>query len=457
MQDRYGIDWNGYAGAPFWRKPSINRRVFFRHLGAALGGYFLMPGRPMERVACAAVSPKATAKNCIFILLAGAPSHVDTFDLKEGPWTPASFEPETYGGVRFPRGLLPTLAGQMESLALVRSVRSWAAVHSLAQTWVQIGRNPASAMARISPHVGSVASLELRPHDADPVLPVFVSLNPSGGNPENGYLPPEHAPFYVSPAGTGLANTSHRDGATRLSTRYNLLLELDGDLRGSAPLGAGPAEMASWNAAARRLMYNPDVDRVFTFPVEERTRYGGTAFGNACITARNLLRARLGTRFIQITLGSWDHHVNIYAPNGGVNALGRQLDLGLGTLLADLKADGLLDETLIVAMGEFGRTVGNLNGQNGRDHFLQMSALFAGARIRGGRALGSTDDNGAMTAESGWHRDRDIRPEDIEATIYSALGIDWTTVRHDDPLGRGFEYVTFADRDLFGPVHELWG
>jgi hypothetical protein len=457
MKDRYGIDWKGYAGAPFWRKPPIDRRLFFRHLGSAVSGWFLMPGRPMERVAHAAVTPRAAAKNCIFILLAGAPSHVDTFDLKEGPWTPASFEPETYGGLRFPRGLLPALAERVDSLALVRSVRAWAAVHSLAQVWVQIGRNPASAMAKISPHVGSVVSMELRPRGAAPVLPAFVSLNAGGGNPENGYFPPEHAPFYVSPAGAGLANTFHRDGSERFDTRHHLLLELDAELRSDAPLGAGPAETAEWSAAARRMMYNPDVDNVFTFPAAERTRYGGSNFGNACITARNLLRADLGTRFIQITLGSWDHHSNIYAPNAGLNAIGRQFDAGLGTLIADLERDGLLNETLVVAMGEFGRTVGSLNGQNGRDHFLQMSALFAGARIRGGRAIGATDPNGAATTETGWHRERDIRPEDIEATIYSALGIDWTTIRRDDPLGRGFEYVPFADRDLFGPVHELWG
>ena len=456
MKDRYGIDWKSYAGAPFWRKPRINRRLFFRHLGAAVSGYFLMPGRPMERVARAA-TPRAAAKNCIFILMSGAPSHVDTFDLKEGPWTPASFTPETYGELRFPRGLMPTLAERIGSLAMARSVRSWAAVHSLSQAWVQIGRNPVSAMAKISPHVGSVVSMELRPQEREPVLPSFLSLNAGAGNPENGYFPAEHAPFYVSPGGAGLGNTTHRDGAARLETRHNLLLELDGPMRAEAPLGPGPAEMASWNAAARRLMYNPEVDRVFTFDAAERARYGNSGFGSACIAARNLLRAKLGTRFIQITLGSWDHHVSIYAPNGGINALGRQFDLGLGTLLADLEAGGLLHETLVVALGEFGRTVGPLNSQNGRDHFLQMSALFTGAKIRGGRAIGSTDANGAMTKETGWGRDRDIHPEDIEATIYSALGIDWTTIRRDDPLGRGFEYVPFADRDLFGPVHELWG
>jgi uncharacterized protein (DUF1501 family) len=214
--------------------------------------------------------------------------------------------------------------------------------------------------------------------------------------------------------------------------------------------------MTSFSDSARRLMYNADVTRAFTFDQAERTRYGATSFGNACLTARNLLRARLGTRFIQITIGGWDHHQNIYAPNAGLSALARQFDTGLGTLIGDLKGEGLLDETLVVAMGEFGRTVGNLNAQGGRDHFLQQAVLMAGARIKGGRAIGSTDQQGVNTAEPGWSRERDIRAEDVEATLYSALGIDWTKTLRDDPLNRGFEYVPFGDRDLFGPIHELW-
>lgn len=269
-----------------------------------------------------------------------------------------------------------------------------------------------------------------------------------------------NAPFYVSPGGGGLANTAHRDGQQRFESRYNLLTDMDAELRTTADLGSALLEMTSFNLSARKLMYNPAVNAVFTFDSAERARYGNNSFGNACITARNLLRARMGTRFIQITIGGWDNHANIYGSGlnaANVNSPARQFDAGLGTLIADLRNDGLLDDTLIVALGEFGRTVGPLNAGNGRDHFLQQTALFAGAKIPGGRALGSTDAQGANTAESGWYRNRDVKPEDIEATIYSALGINWTTVRHDDPLGRGFEYVPFAaSQDLYGPVHELW-
>jgi hypothetical protein len=82
--------------------------------------------------------------------------------------------------------------------------------------------------------------------------------------------------------------------------------------------------------------------------------------------------------------------------------------------------------------------------------------MFAGGGVKGGKVIGKTDATGSMTTEYGWSRDRDIRPEDTEATIHSALGINWTTIRYDDPLGRGFEYVPFAKDDAYGPIEELF-
>ena len=140
-----------------------------------------------------------------------------------------------------------------------------------------------------------------------------------------------------------------------------------------------------------------------------------------------------------------------------IEHLGKVLDDGLGALLADLKASGQLQETLIVVMGEFGRTTGPLTSAAGRDHFLQQFVLFAGGGVKGGRALGSTDATGSNTSEFGWSAARDVRPEDVEATIYSALGINWTNIRYDDPFGRGFEYVPFANDGLYKPIDELWG
>ena len=148
------------GGTQFWRRPHVSRRVFFRHFASALGGYFLLPSRPMETVAKAAPAVKGTAKYCIFILMDGGPSHVDTFDLKEGAWTPQTFRPTSYGDIRFPQGYMPTLAEQLDNIAFVRSMKAWALVHGLARQWVVIGRNPIASTSKIAPHIGSVVAME---------------------------------------------------------------------------------------------------------------------------------------------------------------------------------------------------------------------------------------------------------------------------------------------------------
>ncbi len=453
MDTRSGHDWTYTNTRPFWARPVLGRRMFFRHLASAVGGYFLLPGRPAEVVARAAVTPKGTAKNVIFILLQGAPSHIDTFDLKEGAWTPRAFNPTTYGDIRFPQGLMPNLAEMMPDLALVRSIRAKAVVHSLMQTWLQIGRNPTSALAKISPHIGSVVSIERGGTSSK--LPAFVSLNgtPAAGS---GYFPAVHSPFLVT-AGNTLPNTQHSAGIPRFTARSALLENIDAQMRITQEIGDGVAEMTAWNEKARGLMYNPDVDRIFQLSNDERVRFGNSGFGNACLVARNLLRANLGTRFVQINFGSWDHHANIYSATAQLTPMARQFDTGLANLIKDLKSANQFDETLIFAMGEFGRTVGAPNSSAGRDHHPQQAALFAGGGVRGGQAIGASDAAGANIAQPGWSRNREINNEDLEATLYSALGIDWTTTRRDDPLGRGFEYVPFADRDQYGPVHELFG
>ena len=457
MKDRFGIDWSKARGSCFWKRPHLGRRVFFRQAAAAVGGYYLMPGRPMETLA-RAEAPLGKAKFCVFVLMTGAPSHVDSFDLKVGPWLPTTFNPTTYDGVIWPQGLFPKLGENFDSIALVRSVKPWAAVHGLAQNWLQIGRNPTTQLSKIAPHLGSGVSFEMASRPGNKTLPGFMALNTNTG-PGQGYLSPDHAPFFVN-AGSPLPNTSFAGGQAVFERRFALTADLDAELRGGT-LGAATLENEQVNLNARKLMYNTDITKAFTVDATDRVRYGNGAFGNACITARNLIRADLGTRFMQINVGSWDLHANIYQTGmnpANVNSLGRQFDSGLGNLIEDLRKENLLDQTLIVAMGEFGRTIGSLNTTGGRDHFLQQSTLFAGAGIRGRRAIGATDNRGAVTVDPGWSRQRDIRAEDIEATIYSALGIDYTTIRRDDPFGRGFEYVPQSGvADAYAPIQELWG
>ncbi len=452
----------------FVDRPHLSRRHFFRSTTAGLGGYFLadMIGAG-ETAKAADVEAKGTAKNVIFLFLQGAPSHVDTFDFKETPGvTPADFAPETINGMRFPVGLLRDTAAVLDKIAIVRSGFAWALAHPLAQTWFQIGRNPTSALGRIAPHIGSVVAIEKEPERRpDQIFPTFIAFNPSN-TPGPGYFPTEYGPFKTQPNPAGLANTEHSAGQARFETRWELLQQLDGGLRAdSSPYGDAMPGMGKMYESARGLMFNPVVSDAFSYTPEESVRYGGTSFGDACLLAKKVLAADQGTRFIQITHGGWDHHQGIYdrqEVNGrevgrNIYAQASEFDPAYGALISDLDAAGLLDETLVLAAGEFGRTVGALsNGQNGRDHFLQTFYVLAGGGVQGGKLIGSTDETGAYTVDPGWSRLRNVRPEDIEATVFSALGINWTTVRHDDPLGRGFYYVPNSDEDAYGPVHELW-
>jgi Protein of unknown function (DUF1501) len=451
-----------HSRQPFYQRPHFTRRQLFQIFGAGVTASCMI-GKPAPAGVIVDQRPVTTwnkAKNVIFILMAGAPSHIDTFDFKPvAGVTPANFNPATIGGVLWPAGLMPKLADQLPNMAIVRSVRAWATGHSISQHWVQIGRNPSGALGDIAPNIGSVVAIEKYPErQSTQVLPTFIALN-SGAAVGAGYLAATYDPMKLSPSAAGIPDTTNVDGEARMDGRYQLLHKLDDPLRIGSPYGKALEDFGDFDEAAKALMYNRDVSRAFNYAAADSTRYGSTSFGNACLLANKIIGANLGTRFVQITLGGWDMHSNIYGTNGrgGLYTLGKTFDDGVSAMLADLKASGQLDQTLVVMMGEFGRTVGKLTGTAGRDHFAQQFAVFAGAGVAGARVIGSTDAQGLATVDPGWSRGRDVKPEDIEATIYSALGINWTSVRYDDPFGRGFEYVPFANReDLYGPIEELW-
>jgi hypothetical protein len=434
-------------------------------------GFFLAPlaGKRFEARAAQAGDYGAKlvgrASNCIFIQMQGAPSHVDTFDLKVGSWTPADFNPTSYNGILFPQGLMPTVATHLNQIAIIRTVRAPALVHSLQQIWVQIARNPTSLMGRIAPNIGTVAAYEFESkRQPNQKLPGFISLN--GGNTAgSGYFNAKYSPFAATAAQTGLAGLTHPDGQANFEQRFQMLADLDGPLRVDSQMGEPVVDMDSFYQQSHSMMYNPAIDSVFKFTADEQTRYGASGFGNSLIVARNLVKANLGTRFIQVNIGGWDNHTNIYT---AIRTPAAQFDKGLGALLTDLSSQPgvqgggtLLDETLIVAMGEFGRTVMGpsgvgLNNQNGRDHYFQQFTMFAGGGVSGGRVIGSTTPDGAAVLDPGWSQNRPVANEDIAATIYSALGIDYTKTLMNDPFQRGFDYVPFAAQGAWYPVLELF-
>ena len=223
--------------ASFGSAPHLSRRRFFEVAGAGVAGSYL--AQPLlADVNGTAVTTKNTAKNVIFILLTGAPSHVDTFDCKVGPSTPAALKAETVNGVLWPTGVMPKLGQQLGKVAIVRSMRAWALVHSLGQTWTQIGRNPAAALGDVSPNMGSVvASEKERERTASQVFPSFLALN-AGSAMGPGYFSASYAPFKVTPATTGVPNTSNTDGKTRSDARLRFLHTIDDPLRVASPLVA---------------------------------------------------------------------------------------------------------------------------------------------------------------------------------------------------------------------------
>src|SRR5437868_1741038 len=452
-----------HSHTPFFQRAYATRRQFFQLLGAGVTGAMLLRPKTASatEISSTSVTTQNKAKNVIFILLTGAPSHTDTFDFKQSPDTPASLKPDTVNGLIWPTGLLPKVATQLPNMAIVRSVRAWALVHSLSQTWVQIGRNPAAALGNIAPNIGSVVAIEKdverRPSQVFPTFLALNALNQAGP----GYFSAKYAPFKMTPnvnnPSLGLPDTTNAAGSQMLDARWQLLHGLDDPLRVNSPLGTAVSDYGDFYESAKGLMYNSVVDNAFKFSAADAARYGKTAFGASCLVAKQVLAADQGTRYVQISFGSWDMHQNIYGPQANsLAAMGKTLDDGVSALLTDLKASGQLDHTLVVMMGEFGRTVGRITPAGGRDHYPQQSVIFAGAGVKGGRSVGSSDAIGANSLDYGWSRGRDIKPEDIEATIYSAMGINWTTVRYDDPFGRGFEYVPFSGEDLYGPINELW-
>ena len=446
------------------RGEGLSRRHLFRVAGTAIvGSYFADVLRPPRLEAAAAPALQGTARNCIFIFMAGAPSHSDTWDLKEGAWTPAAFAPTSFGGVRFAQGLMPKIAEQLDKLVFVRPALSWAAVHGLAQTWAQKSRNPTGVLGDVSPHIGSVVSLEAqarrKPGD---ILPGFVGLGTSSMI-GSGYMSSRYAPLVVPSVSTAGLQSVKPPNAAVFAERYSLLQTLDTDRAPGSPYGDVPADMADFYTQAKALADSPTINATFSYTPADYARYGSTQFGGTAIIAKQVLAANQGTRFVQLTVGGWDNHANIYAANGGLFNQMRFFDPAVGTLIADLSATPgaapgktLLDETLVVMIGEFGRTVGPVNAQGGRDHFQRMSVAFAGGGVRGGRAIGATDATANKVVDYGWRGNRDIRIEDLTSTIYSALGIDYTTVLHNDPIGRGYEYVPFAKDGVYFPVSEVF-
>jgi uncharacterized protein (DUF1501 family) len=395
-----------------------------------------------SRAASAPRGQGGKAKSVVIVFLTGGPSHIDTFDLK--PDAPAEIRGEfkplatKIPGVFFCEHL-PRFAARADKLALVRSLSHPEANHLLATHHVLTGTAiPGGKFDQVASRndwPDYAAGLDaLRPrNDGVPTgvnLPTFLVEGPlTWPGQHAGFLGARHDPWQVR-QDPNLPNF-HVDalglaaglGAERLNQRRGLLEQLDRD---AETFSDGP--YTDLQKRAFTMLSTGKVAEAFEIqrePDRTRERYGRHLFGQSLLLARRLVQA--GVPVVQANMGhvqNWDSHGNIFARLK--NDLLPPLDQGVAALLDDLEALGMLDETLVLVTGEFGRTpkIGHDgasgNGKPGRDHWPRaFSGVFAGAGVRGGQVIGKTDKIGAFPTTP------PFTPDDVGATVYRALGVDW--------------------------------
>jgi len=403
--------------------------------------------------------PRGTARNVIVLELGGAMSHTDCFDFKENAGTPKDLDAtEVARDLYVSRRLFPkTLElGVMKHVAIVRTVRSNEEVHFRGQYYTQAGRPFNPAFAREIPPIGSVVAYELegarRETDS---FPTFVGLglgNSRAAVIPPGFLPTRFAGMDINPASGVTSMGATAEDAVVLGERYRLAEELGEVLKEKhGLLGKDLAEYRSFFEFAYRMLRDPRWTEALSLSDEDKKRYGGTDFGNGCALARNLVAADAGTRYCHVYSGNWDHHSNIWdLKKGHYYTCGEQFDPAYANLLHDLfsmpsrlsPGRTLLDDTLVVVMGEFGRTPGGLNWVKGRDHWNKtFHVKFAGGGVAGGRIVGRTDSEGRGPVEMGWEHADQPWIENVYATVYSALGIDWRKEFRNTWSGRTYYYT----------------
>ena len=407
--------------------------------------------------------PRGNARNVIFFEISGAISHVESFDFKDNPGAPADLDVrEVNSDLSLSHLLFPRLEKQMDKIAVLRSMFSHEEVHFRGQYYIQTGRQLNLAFAREIPAIGSVIAMELEPRRRpQDTFPTYMSFNLEKAFPgalSTGFLPPRFSVVDINPESAVKGMALDQKAIELLEERWRLLSQLRET--GRPRIAGYGREMTSYEnfyETAHQLLSDERWPTAFKITDEDRRRYGNTPVGISSILARNVLTQDAGTHYIHICHPGWDHHVQIWDRKASSNhyVLCSEFDPALATLLEDLAATGsksdpqktLLDETLVVAMGEFGRTPGELNNMAGRDHYNKcFPALFAGTGVKGGRALGRTDANAAKCLETGWNLSEQPRIENVVTTMYSALGIDWTREIRNTPSGRTYVYV-----DPLGP------
>jgi hypothetical protein len=395
------------------------------------------------------------AKSCILIWLDGGPTHYETFDPK--PTAPkeirGEFQPiaTRVPGVFFSQHL-QRLAAIADQLAVVRSIRHDQGNHGAGNHYLMTGAPPripvgCGAFVSFHPSLGAVTAHE---RGAPAGLPAYFSMPEMSRSGGPNFLGAKYAPFVVSdnPNSPGFRV---RDVALpgslaegRFASRQAIRAQVDRMLRIQEKAAGDPVTALDEHyQQGYQLMASKEAQAAFDIgrePDRVRDGYGRNGFGQRALLARRLVEA--GVPFITLYEGGWDHHTNLFT------SLAKRLpefDNTVAALITDLHQRGLLDSTLVVCLGEFGRTP-QINKDGGRDHWSNaMSVLFAGGGTPGGQVVGATDAKGFTAVE------RVLGPEHFAATVYTKLGIDPGKILYT-PQGRPTHLVSDPT-----PIRELMG
>jgi hypothetical protein len=416
----------------------FSRRDFLKLSAAGVMATSMSGWLPI--LAARASEARVRHKACILLWMDGGPSHKDTFDLKPGTANGGPYRAinTSVPGIRVSE-YFPRFAQLMQHAAIIRSMSTGEGAHGRAKYYLHTGYKEGVG-GLVYPSIGSIVGKEL----GNPTFPLpnFVSIgNRSFGS---GFLGARHQPLVVNDPTRGVENLRAAVGGTQFASRIGLLEEMEQGFHRTHPAAIAGAHRTTYQRAVN-LMQSREA-RAFDLSQETaatRSTYGSNRFGEGCLLARRLVET--GVSFVEVTLGGWDTHQNNFQR---VRQLSEQVDPAMSALVNDLKNRGLLDDTLVLWMGEFGRTprINNRGAQPGRDHYPRAwSSVMIGGGIRGGRVVGRTDAEGATVAE------RPVSTLDFMATVCRVLGIDANKV-NTTPIGRPVRIVDRGSnyiRELF--------
>ncbi len=390
----------------------MNRRHFMSHMASAtaLTGSALAMGHSLR---VHADTLKQNRKSAILLWMSGGPATIDIWDLKPGAATGGPFKPISTSGSAQICEHMPLMAKQMHHMSIIRSMSTREADHERGRYYMHTGYVPNPNIEH--PSYGSVIAHELIEQRAELEIPPFVSVGGASEGP--GFLGMAWAPFSVSSNGR-IRNLDMAMDSQRLMQRVAALDIIE--------QGFVKQQRGSFSEDHRKilkktydLMTSAQMD---AFKVEKESeqvkeRYGKNNFGEGCLLARRLVEA--GVPFVEVDLGGWDMHQNIHRTLETDKL--PVLDKAMSALIEDLQQRELLQDTAIIWMGEFGRTP-RINGDAGRDHFARAwSCVVGGAGMRGGLAVGETNEDGMEVAST------PHSSEDLMASVCKSLGISLET------------------------------